>query len=295
MRIVHCPICGPKASARIKYDANFDPSALDFTARKRSKHMHFRILECNGCNLVYSSPIVEDMAILDLYERADFISEPHLNNMINDYVMEFGKVLHLAAGRERLLEVGCANGLFLDRVRDFGFKEIWGVEPGRKAFEAAPEEVRCLIKNDFLKSGMFEPNYFDIICSFQVFDHIIDPNAFLELIYSYLKPGGILLQLHHDIRSPLPTILGSRATTYDVEHIYLWDQRTVRLILARNGFDPLILRRTWNAYQIEHILLQLPLPGAIKSFAEKTARMMMLANLNIRVPVENMLVVSRKV
>ena len=55
---IHCPICGPGAGFSVKYAEDAELEQLDFAARKLSRHMHWRIVECDGCGLTYSNPIV---------------------------------------------------------------------------------------------------------------------------------------------------------------------------------------------------------------------------------------------
>ena len=36
-------------------------------------------------------------------------------------------------------------------------------------------------------------NYFDIITCFEVIEHVLDVNAFVNEVYTYLKPGGLFI------------------------------------------------------------------------------------------------------
>ena len=112
MKDIHCPVCGEGNKFRVRYQQDFDKSALDFVGRKTPDHMHFRIVQCRTCGLRYSNPILSKEEIVELYRRSDFIQEPQLKNMVSDYVGEFKKIAHLIKGRS-ILEVGCSNGFFL--------------------------------------------------------------------------------------------------------------------------------------------------------------------------------------
>jgi|ERR1700733_14212451 SAM-dependent methyltransferase len=289
---IHCPICGPGATSCVKYDEDADINSLDFAARKLTRHMHWRVVECDECGLIYSNPIIAPEKIYRLYRETDFVDESQLDNMGDDYIAE---VLAVAdpGSSPRLLEVGSASGYFLVRALAKGFDAV-GVEPGKAAVELATEDVRSRTVNDVLRKGLFSPGSFDIVCSFQVFDHVLDPNDFLELIHHYLKPGGKFLQIHHDITSFLPRTLGRRASTYDVEHIHLWSPDTMRRILTKNGFTPIKIDRIATTYQLDHVVRQLPLPDFVKSASRRTLGILGLANLKLRVPVENMRILSVK-
>jgi SAM-dependent methyltransferase len=287
---IHCPICGPGAGFSIKYPENADAAQLDFAARKLSKHMHWRIVECSGCGLIYSNPIVSPDEIRRLYRDSAFVNEAQIDNMADDYINEVIAVAD-AGTSPRLLEIGCASGYFLSRALDRGFDAV-GVEPGTAAVAHAPAHIRSRIVNDELRKGLFDPGSFDIVCAFQIFDHVLDPNGFLALVHHYLKPGGKLVQIHHDITSFLPRTLGRRASTYDVEHIHLWSPATMQKILSKNGFTPVRVTRIGNAYQLDHVVRQLPLPEFIKGTVRRAAKALGASDLVLRARVENMLIYS---
>ena len=181
MTSLHCPICGKNNPYKVRYQEKFNTDDLEFVARKTPDHMHFRIVECEDCRMIYSNPIIPESEIIQLYRKSRFIAEPQLNNMLNDYVDQFSRVQHLA-NSGRLLDIGCANGFFMQAAKEkFGY-EVYGIEPGAEACQQASEDIRENIINDELKSGLFSENYFNVITFFQVFDHIIKPNEFLQQV-----------------------------------------------------------------------------------------------------------------
>jgi 2-polyprenyl-3-methyl-5-hydroxy-6-metoxy-1,4-benzoquinol methylase len=282
-----CPICPTGTSYTVRFPAQFDRESLQFIARKTPDHMHFRIVRCDGCGLIFSNPIIPPEEIMALYRESGFIAEEQLLNMRRDYVDELQTILPLVE-RGRLLEVGCSNGFFLQEIRRLGFNEIHGVEPSREAVAHADPSVRANIVNDQLRPGLFAPEYFDVICFFQVFDHVVNPNDFLQNVRHYLKPNGTVFAIHHNIRSMLPTLLGVKASTYDISHIHLWDPETMGKILKKNGFRVLAIRKTANRYQLDHVLRMLPLPAGLRHTARRLCKTLRLSDVNLRAAVENM-------
>lgn len=293
MQIMHCPICGVNNKFTVRYPEKFDQASTVFVARKTPNHTHFRIVQCSTCALIYSNPILPNDQIIKLYRQSEFIVESQLENMAADYLKQFEKIIHLVT-KENLLEIGCANGFFLEGVEKYGFKNIYGVEPSKEAVSQASEKVRAKIVVSEFKEELFPEGYFDIICFFQVFDHIADPNGFLQTVYKYLKKGGIVFAIHHDIRALMPTVLQSKASTYDVSHIYLWDKQTMCKILEKNGFSIYYIRNIANRYQLDHVIRMLPLPSFIKGFLRRLLRWLRLANISLKMRVENMVCVARK-
>ena len=291
---IYCPICGKDTPYRVKYEASFDPESLDFAAKKTSTHMYFRNVKCDGCSLVYSTPIIPFEKIERFYETSYFLELGQLETMADDYERLFFKYIRDVSETTRILEVGCANGHFLNRLKRNGLTDFWGVEPGREAYSNMDDAIKPRVKNDFLRDDMFKYESFDVVCSFQVFDHVLDPNDFLEKIYGYLKPGGFFLQVHHNVNSLLPTLLGSKASTFDVEHIHLWSPKTMRLILENHGFEIVALKNISTGYQFAHALERLPMFPWLKKMMMSLAQWTRLENLTIRFPIENMVILSTK-
>lgn len=292
---IHCPICPDTTAYRVRFDPKFTDESLQFIARKTPDQQHFRIVECLGCGLVYANPIIPPSKISTLYRESDFIVEAQLENMIGDYVAYFKRHLPLMGNRQRLLEVGCANGLFLKQARLMGFDEVRGFEPSRKAYEGASPDIRECIVNDQLRSGIFPEGHFDVACFFQVFDHIVEPNEFLQTLNTYLKPGGVVFAIHHNIKALMPAILGAKASTYDISHIHLWDPMTMQKILEKNGFKVHSIYNTANRYKLDHILRMLPLPKVAKETARRLCHKLNISQLNIKAGVENMACVAIKI
>lgn len=293
MQVTHCPICGAGNRFTVRYRERFDRAAAAFVARKTPDHTHFRIVQCSGCSLVYSNPILPFDHIINLYRQSEFIVESQLDNMARDYREQFEKIIHLVK-RGNLLEVGCSNGFFLGDMEKYGFDNIYGVEPSREAVSLAPEKVRSKIVNSEFKEGLFPYEYFDVICFFQVFDHIVDPNKFLQTVHKYLKKGGIVFAIHHNVRALMPAILRSMSSTYDVGHIYLYDKHTMRKVLEKNGFSVYCVKNIANSYQLDHIARMLPLPFFIKRLLRTALHWLKLANCSFKMNVENMVCIARK-
>ncbi len=292
---IHCPICPDKTPFRLRYNPKFSDGSLRFIARKTPDQQHFRIVQCTVCGLVYANPIIPPQEIAALYRDSDFIVEPQLENMAGDYAANFRKIIPLIPGRQRLLEIGCANGLFLKEARALGFQEVYGFEPGRKAVEEASGDIRGCIINDQLRPGIFPDGHFDAVCFFQVFDHILYPNEFLRMAHTYLKPGGVIFSIHHNIRALMPALLGAGSSTYDISHIHLWDPATMRKILEKNQFRVHSIRNIANRYKADHVLRMLPLPAGLKRTARAISRKLNIAELNIKASVENMACTAFKI
>ena len=293
MQEKHCPICGQNNPFRVRYPERLPEEFKEFVARGTPVHIHFRIVQCLNCGLVYSSPTIPEDQIMDLYRHSTFIHEPQLKNMLADYVDQLKKYVP-ENRRGNLLEIGCSNGFFLREAQELGFKELCGIEPNKNALLNAPSGLTARIVTEECKNGLFPDGYFDVVCFFQVFDHVVNPNAFLEIVRRYLKKGGLLLAIHHNILALMPRVLGSRASTYDISHMHLWDPATMRRILEKNGFKVMAIRGLASRYQLDHVARMLPLSEGLRNGLRKTLKTLGISDATIRASVENMVTVACK-
>jgi SAM-dependent methyltransferase len=286
----HCAICGPEARSRVKFPANLPGGRIDFAARKTPQHHHFQVNECLSCGLIYSSPIFPADQIEHLYRESRFISEPQLDNMLADYVDLLKGCLKQSRQADSLLEIGCSSGFFLKAASALGIREIAGVEPGEEACRQADPAVRNHIHHAFFTESLFPENHFDIVCCFQVLDHLLDPLDTLRNIFRVLKPGGLFLTVNHNIRSWMPRLLGEKCPMYDIEHIYLFAPSTMKLILEKAGFEILMNRNITNSYTLGYAAKMLPLPERVRGWFMA----MGADHSTVRLPAGNMAAVASK-
>jgi len=89
--------------------------------------------------------------------------------------------------KTKILDVGCGHGDFLKSVHDKTIHS-YGLDPDKDA----------LVKNTFIKNKKvgvveklpFESNFFDLVVSAWVLEHLPDPQKAFQEIFRVLKPGG---------------------------------------------------------------------------------------------------------
>lgn len=93
---------------------------------------------------------------------------------------------------DSVLEVGCGHGAFLSQLAKDGVK-VTGLELNPDSVsEAAKLGVKVLLKTvqDYAEESTEQ---YDVVCSFQVLEHITDVKSFIDASIKLLKPNGIFI------------------------------------------------------------------------------------------------------
>lgn len=90
-----------------------------------------------------------------------------------------------------ILNIGAGTGADLDILNQYG--DIFIIDVNQKALDLIPQN---LYKEKKFCSAIdldYPNNYFDVVCSFDVFEHIEEDHKVVSEIYRVLKTGGFLL------------------------------------------------------------------------------------------------------
>ena len=195
--------------------------------------------------------------------------------------------------KHSLLEIGCGNGFFLEEAQARGYADVRGVEPGSQAIAQAAPGIRERIVCDMMRPGLFAEASFDVVCLFQVFDHLPDPSGVLTEIHQVLKPGGLVLILNHNINALSARLLGERSPIIDLEHTYLYSPATLARLARDQGFSPLKTGAVLNDYTLHYLTRLVPLPSFLKLPLLALLRGTLLGRLRVSVPLGNLYLIAR--
>jgi SAM-dependent methyltransferase len=92
----------------------------------------------------------------------------------------------------RLLEIGAADGTFLDEARGAGYA-VFGVEPSEMMAGTARARFGLDIATGFVEEVPLPVGSFDVACAWHVVEHIANPLPTLVRVREALRPNGVLL------------------------------------------------------------------------------------------------------
>jgi len=240
-RTVVCEICG---SSHHKLRYQFDD---------------IRVVRCNDCGLVFIIEFSADIDQVDLYntdyfsEREEYFlheSDKNLQEVSGEHLESFREGLktigkHKKSGR--LLDLGCAVGVFLSMAKEEGW-EVCGVDISEYAAARARERCQVEVYAGELADINFAEASFDVITMWDVLEHLEHPQKGLTEAHRILKDDGILLldtpnegSLTRRVAHLIYRFFGGRIvypakSLYHIYHRYYFSENTLGRILDATGF-----------------------------------------------------------
>jgi len=292
-----CAICRTEGNAAELYPANFDFRDFNpevFSARRLPDRIHYRMVKCNACGLVRSDPVADAATLGELYRQSTFDYGPEVTNLRRTYGRYLDRLEAFGVHKHSLLEIGCGNGFFLEEAQARGYADVRGVEPSSEAIAEAAPGVRERIVCDMMRPGLFAEASFDVVCLFQVFDHLPDPVGVLSESRRVLKPGGFALILNHNIEALSARLLGERSPIIDLEHTFLFTTATLSRLAQAQKFTVCEIGRVWNRYTLHYFARLVPIPTAINRWLIAFLAHTRVGRLSLSIPLGNLYLVAQK-
>lgn len=185
-----CPLCSAQKNIAIRryelsdlrrywnHTFSFDPFPNELLIKSIHKN------QCSSCNLIYfDPPYFGDGNFYSTLSKYPWYYEE--NKWEYDVAAEIASQL----SSTNLLEIGCGNGFFLDKVSSLGM-QIQGVDINKDAVafcKAKGLQVEATDVFDLTTS-------YDLVVSFQVLEHMDNPKRLFEfLVNKLVSSGGYLI------------------------------------------------------------------------------------------------------
>ena len=211
-----------------------------------------KVYQCNKCEFALTNPLPTSDQIKEFYESGFYVKDTNLSGLEQRLqfsekraVSQFNFIkdsLPKPSSRIKALELGCSEGSLLILLEKYGF-QVTAYEPDIKMAKLANE--RLMNENSKVLNQLFSEeelgveNYYDLICSSHVFEHIAQPNSHLNSIKKALKKNGCLF-LEIPNQYALKNFVGSHATKHG--HLYCYSPQSIQELLKNNGFKVITLK-----------------------------------------------------
>lgn len=144
------------------------------------------LIHCENCDLRFFTPAYPGSE--SFYKELQKFEWYYKDEKYEyDYV---GDVLKSLQPHSRVLEVGCGTGEFSKYIPQ---ADYCGLEFSPDAITTARSKGRTIRPQSIEHHAHQLKEYYDVVCSFQVLEHVEDPQSFIQGCVDALKPGGTLI------------------------------------------------------------------------------------------------------
>lgn len=137
--------------------------------------------------------------------------------------------------QKTLIDIGCGNGLISSQFDDRYVK--YGLEVSNIAAEKAKKYI-ANINTKPLEFDSYSEEFFDVVFSYHVIEHIEDPISFIENIHHIMKTHGQLVLGTPNFDCAMARRFGENfRLLHDKTHISLFSDFSLRDLLEDSGFQ----------------------------------------------------------
>ena len=136
-----------------------------------------------------------------------------------------------------LLEIGCGDGSFLQRMQQVGWK-VRGIDFDADAIAAAHKRVGACVQAGQLADFRFADDEFDAIAMHHVLEHVDDPLSLMAEAHRILRPGGLFVCVTPNADSWGHRYFGRAWRGLEPpRHLNIFSMGALRDAAGRCGFD----------------------------------------------------------
>jgi SAM-dependent methyltransferase len=183
--------------------------------------------KCSACDLRFFVPhCAGDDAFYEELQKFDWYYQSEKP--------EYGYSQRFVGGQDAVLEVGCGKGAF----RSFlpASTEYTGLEFNDEAVRRARSSGLNVLKESIEDHAAAAANKYDVVCSFQVLEHVPQPEGFVRACVEAIRPGGRLI-----IAVPSEdSFLGVASNAHlnmPPHHALRWTDEALRNLAHREGLS----------------------------------------------------------
>ena len=182
------------------------------------------LYRCTSCDLHFFSParagdagFYEQLQVHDWYYQDEKPEYPYAAALVED--------------GSSVLEVGCGKGAF--RAWLPAGVEFTGLEFNDEAVRKAREAGLNVLKQP-VEEHVAEGKRYDVVCAFQVLEHVVDPRSFFHACAQALNPGGKLI-IAVPAQDSFLSIAANSPLNMPPHHLTRWTDRALTNLARREG------------------------------------------------------------
>lgn len=213
-----------------------------------ASYRHYR---CGRCGHLFVFPRPSQAELDAFYQPGDYYDlagaqEARLVAEARSRIALLGALAGRWGLERRVLDVGCASGLFLTAAREAGW-DAFGIDRSENIVERARSRAGVTVFNGIFEQSGVPGGPYPIVSAWEVLEHAVDVRSFFLSLVRAVAPGG-LLALSTPLGSGLPArILGVRYPMLTPpEHLSIFSRRSLRILAEENGLQQVDYRSFSN-------------------------------------------------
>jgi SAM-dependent methyltransferase len=240
-----CPICGGERLRR-RFDVQHITGDPLHSWASVEGFPVAPVMQCQDCSFVFKGlrPSADYLHHHYAESGEDYIERVAEEQRVvrEDYRVARQLVCEAFPRGGSILDVGCATGYFLESLGNGWEKH--GLEILHLAAQQARARGGIDVQECGITSAGFPGQSFDVVCSFDVVEHLAEPMSLFLEARRILKPSGWLLVGTGDSLSRAARISGSRWTYLCIpEHLSFFNSPSFRNGLGKAGFSNVKIKR----------------------------------------------------
>jgi 2-polyprenyl-3-methyl-5-hydroxy-6-metoxy-1,4-benzoquinol methylase len=145
---------------------------------------------------------------------------------------EHEKVFQYIKAGHRVLEIGCGRGYFLEKLKEKKANAI-GLDFNPDAVEYGKQHDILIVDETIALHAQKQAETYDVVCAFQLFEHVNEVGQFLKDSIACLKKGGVLAVGVPNNDSLIFKLDPYHTLNVPPHHMLLWDARSLAYIATQ--------------------------------------------------------------
>lgn len=185
---------------------------------------------CSNCNLKFFDPVLAggDKFYSELGKLEWYYNHPGKSEY--DYIQKFIRV------DQKILDIGSGSGVLFERIQER--VDYTGIELSTKAVAIAKEKNINVIQEDIATHSKSHNNNYDLVCLFQVIEHLTELDNFIKSIYDVLKDDGLFVIAtpnNDGFYSITPNLLFNLPPHHSIH----WTENSLKFLANKYNFEVL--------------------------------------------------------
>lgn len=208
------------------------------------KKFRLNYVRCK-CGMVYITPYLSKEFKRNWYEKSksanwffrEVVIKNRENRMKNIWKIRVEKLTELGLPLDKVLDIGCGSGEFIELMYLKGHTNTLGIEPGQVPARFAKERLGDSIIHGFFEFHDFPERNFSLITLWEVFHHFWDPLESAKKLCYLLREGGSLVISSPNIEGLDYVVMRENHHDITFEICNYFNPETITRVLMNAGFN----------------------------------------------------------